>query len=70
LVQVRDLRQCLIALRKDLAAAQHLAKFRVLSGAETLELAITRLKAQLGPKSRTTKGIDFAVRGRVMTTFR
>jgi DNA-binding SARP family transcriptional activator/Tfp pilus assembly protein PilF/TolB-like protein len=47
----------------SVAAAQHLAKFKVLSGAESLTSAVERLRAQVGPESRTGKGLAMALRG-------
>jgi tetratricopeptide (TPR) repeat protein len=52
------------ALANDYAAAaQHLAKFRSLSGAESLEVVVNRLRAQVGRESRAAKGLDLAMHG-------
>jgi DNA-binding SARP family transcriptional activator/tetratricopeptide (TPR) repeat protein len=51
------------ALANDPAAtAQHLAKFKSLSGAESLEVVVNRLRAQVGRASRAAKGLDIAMR--------
>jgi tetratricopeptide (TPR) repeat protein len=52
------------ALANDpVAAAQHLAKFKSLSGAESLEVVANRLRAQVGRESRAAKGLDLAMHG-------
>jgi tetratricopeptide (TPR) repeat protein len=45
------------------AAARHLAKFKTLSGADTLEMVVNRLIAQVGRQSRTAKGLEIAMHG-------
>jgi tetratricopeptide (TPR) repeat protein len=52
------------ALANDFAAAaQHLATFKALSGAKSLDAAVARLQAQVGPESRTARGLALALHG-------
>jgi len=52
------------ALANDpVAAARHLVKFKTLSGAESLDVVVNRLIAQVGRQSRSAKGLEIAMHG-------